>query len=61
MTSSVSNCTGAFTGLQYYVVNENDLVNALAFPLFIESANNQFKSENDTKNSEIWASNIRAC
>jgi len=42
MTSSVSNCTGSFTGVQYYVVNKNDLVNGVTFPLFIESANNQF-------------------
>ena len=27
MTSSVSNCSAAFTEVQYYVVNKRDLVN----------------------------------
>ena len=32
-----SNCNGAFTGVQYYVLNKSDLVNGVTSPRFVES------------------------
>ena len=54
MTSSMSYCTGAFIGVQYYFVNKKDLVNVVTSTRFIQSQLIiNLKSEHDTKNSGI--------